>query len=128
MEVKGKIKLINDTEFIGENGFRKRLLVLETEDKYKNTVPIEFTQDKVELLDDFSEGDEVEVSINVGGQEWKGRYFASISGWKISKTDDAPAHKSNGAGKSHAEAMEEKAKKKESKIAENQEEEDNLPF
>ena len=128
MEIKGAIHLIKETELIGEKGFRKRLLVVRTEAKYKNLIPIEFTQDDVDMLDGYSEGDEVSVAINVGGTMWNDKYYPSINGWKISKTDDTPAPKSNGAGKSHAEAMEEKAKKKESEIVDSQEVIDDLPF
>jgi len=134
MEIKGAIHLIEQTQEIGEKGFKKRLLVVKTDSEWKNLVPIEFTKDNVDLLDKFSEGDEVVVGINIGGQAWEGKdgvtkYFPSINGWRISKTDDAPAPKSNGAGKSHAEAMEEKAKKKEAEVVVNQEDEDDgLPF
>lgn len=129
MEIKGVIHLIKETELIGEKGFRKRLLVVRTEAKYKNLIPIEFTQDDVDMLDGYSEGDEVSVGINIGGQEWNGKYFASINGWRIAKTDDVPEPKSNGAGKSHAEAMAEKKNKKESEVAANQDDDDtDLPF
>lgn len=129
MEVKGVIHLIKETEVIGEKGFRKRLLVVKTEAKYKNLIPIEFTQDGVDMLDGYYEGDEVSVAINVGGQEWNGKYFASINGWKISKADDAPEPKSNGNVKSNADVKSEKIKEKASEVASNQEyEDDGLPF
>lgn len=128
MEVKGVIHLIKETEVIGEKGFRKRLLVVRTEAKYKNLIPIEFTQDDVDMLDGYSEGDEVSVAINIGGQEWNGKYFPSINGWKIAKTDDAPEPKSNGSVKSNADAKAEKIREKASEATGSQEVDDDLPF
>ena len=93
LEVKGAIHLIKETEVIGEKGFRKRLLVVRTEAKYKNLIPIEFTQDDVDMLDGYSEGDEVVVAINVGGTMWNDKYFPSINGKKIEKSNSASVHK-----------------------------------
>jgi translation initiation factor IF-3 len=49
---------------------------------------IEFTQDKVDLLNNFSQGQSVKVAINLRGREWinpagKAKYFNSLQGWKI---------------------------------------------
>lgn len=129
MEIKGVIHLIEETQEIGEKGFKKRLLVVKTESEYQNLVPIDFTKDNVDLLDSFSEGDAVVVGVNIGGREWNGKYFAAINGWRISKTDDAPEPKGAGSPmKSHAEVMEEKRNAKESVSIENQDVIDDLPF
>ena len=50
MEVQGKIKLIGDTKTFGSNGFRKRELVVTTEEQYPQDLMIEFVQDKTDLL------------------------------------------------------------------------------
>ncbi len=90
MEVKGKVKLITDTKTYGTNGFRKREIVIVTDEQYPQFLNIEFTQDKTDLLNNFKEGDEVEISINLRGREWvspqgETKYFNSIQGWRITK-------------------------------------------
>ena len=40
------------------------------------------------LLDDFQEGQEVKIGINLRGREWKNpegkiKYFTSLQGWRI---------------------------------------------
>ena len=50
MEVQGTVKLINDTQTFGSNGFRKRELVVTTEEQYPQHIMIEFVQDKTDLL------------------------------------------------------------------------------
>ena len=90
MEVRGKIKLIGETKTFGNNGFRKREVVITTDEQYPQFLNIEFIQEKTELLDNFNVGDEVEIAINLRGREWvspqgETKYFNSIQGWRISK-------------------------------------------
>lgn len=88
MEVQGKIKMIGETQTFGNNGFRKREVVITTEEQYPQHLMIEFVQDKTELLNNFSDGQPVKISINLRGREWTNpqgevKYFNSIQGWRI---------------------------------------------
>jgi len=88
MQVTGKIKLINDTQTFGASGFRKRELVVTTDEQYPQMIMIEFVQDKVDVLDAYKVGQDVIVSINLRGREWVNpegvaKYFNSITGWRI---------------------------------------------
>lgn len=88
--------MIDETKTYGSNGFRKRELVVTTEEQYPQHIMIEFVQDKTDLLDAYKEGDTVKVSINLRGREWvnpqgETKYFNSIQGWRIEKQDTAAA-------------------------------------
>ncbi len=88
MEIQGKIKLIDETKTFGSNGFRKREMVITTEEQYPQQILVEFIQDKCDLLNNFSEGQTVKVSINLRGREWvnpqgETKYFNSIQGWRV---------------------------------------------
>lgn len=88
MEVTGKIKLINDAQTFGASGFRKRELVITTDEQYPQMLMIEFVQDKTDMLDKYQVGQDVKVSINLRGREWVNpegvaKYFNSIQGWRI---------------------------------------------
>ena len=90
MEVNGKIKSIGETQTFGSNGFRKRELVVTTDEQYPQMLMIDFIQDKVDLLNSYSVGQDVKVSINLRGREWinpqgEAKYFNSIQGWRIKK-------------------------------------------
>jgi hypothetical protein len=85
MEIQGELIVKGETETIGAKGFKKRIAVVKTDEQYPQTIPVEFTQDKVFLLDNFQIGDIVKIGINLRGTEWKGKYFANIQGWKINK-------------------------------------------
>lgn len=91
MQVEGRITHIGQTETIGEKGFTKRLLVIQTDSEYNNQLPVEFHKDKVNLLDALTIGSRVKIDINLGGREWNGKYFASITGWKIEAQAVAPS-------------------------------------
>ena len=94
MEVIGKIKIINETQTFGSNGFRKRELVVTTDEQYPQMIMIEFIQDKCDLLNSFQVGQDVKVSINLRGREWvnpqgEAKYFNSIQGWRIENLQQA---------------------------------------
>jgi hypothetical protein len=89
MEVTGKVKVINPEQQVSAS-FKKRELVVTTDEQYPQHILIEFTQDKCDLLNSFRQGEEVKVSINLRGREWvnpegETRYFNSIQGWRIEK-------------------------------------------
>jgi len=83
MELTGTAYLIGQTESIGNNGFTKRLLVVETSEQYPQKVPVNFVKDKTALLDRIQQGQPVTVSINIRGNEHGGKFYADIQGWKI---------------------------------------------
>ncbi|MCG2429666.1 DUF3127 domain-containing protein [Aequorivita xiaoshiensis] len=94
MELQGKIKLIDETKTFGNNGFRKREMVITTEEQYPQTIMIEFVQDKTDLLNAYKVGQNVKVSINIRGREWvnpqgETKYFNSIQGWRIENLSQA---------------------------------------
>lgn len=87
MEVTGTVKRILPVQNVSAT-FRKRELVVNTDEQYPQTVAIEFTQDKVDLLDRVREGESITVSINIRGREWTSpqgdvRYFVSLQGWRV---------------------------------------------
>ena len=87
MEVKGKVKVVNDTQEVSAS-FKKRELVVTTDEQYPQHILIEFAQDKCSLLDNIQINEDVTVHINLRGREWvspqgETKYFNQIQGWKI---------------------------------------------
>ena len=101
MEVQGSIKVIGEVQEISTT-FKKRELVVSTDEQYPQTLSIEFIQDKTDMLNKFEIGQNVKVGINLRGREWENpqtkeiKYFNSIQGWRIellensSSDDDLP--------------------------------------
>jgi len=94
MEITGKIKAIGETQTFGSKGFKKREMVITTDEQYPQHILIEFVQDKCDLLNKFKVNATVKVSLNLRGREWinpqgETKYFNSIQGWRIESALDA---------------------------------------
>ncbi|MFM9825433.1 DUF3127 domain-containing protein [Flavobacterium sp.] len=90
MEVTGKIKMIDQTKEVGSAGFKKRDIVVTTDEQYPQHILVQFVQDKCELLNNYQVGESVKIDINLRGREWTNQqgetvYFNTIQGWRIGK-------------------------------------------
>lgn len=89
MEVTGRIKVISPEQQVSAS-FKKRELVVTTDEQYPQHILIEFNQDKCDMLSAYQIGQYVKVSINLRGREWvnpqgESKYFNTIQGWRIEK-------------------------------------------
>lgn len=126
MELQGTVKKISEVQSFA-SGFQKREMVILTQEQYPQPINIEFLQDKINLLDNVSEGENVKVGINIRGREWvspqgETKYFNSITGWRIEKLMD-----NNSAEPTHA-APSQSASPAASNANPFEEEDDDLPF
>ncbi len=94
-KVTGVVHLIEETKTFGAKGFRKRTVVLE-QDKgsFTNYIPVEFTRDSCDSVDDLNIGDEVEVQYRLNGRRWQKdeasevKYFCNVEGFAFRITSD----------------------------------------
>jgi hypothetical protein len=96
MEVTGRVKMVEQTKEVGSSGFRKRDIVVTTDEQYPQFISVQFVQDKCDILDAYKVGDNVKIDINLRGREWTNPqgetvYFNIIQGWKIGKVQDGTA-------------------------------------
>jgi hypothetical protein len=97
IDIKGKVDKILDVQEFA-SGFKKQVIVIEVDGKFPQKVAVEFGKEKIDLLSSVAVGNEVSASVNIRGSEYNGRYFVSLSGWKIdilsagtsTETDDIP--------------------------------------
>ena len=94
MKVNGKIHFVGALRVVSEK-FKSKDVVILTEDKYPQFITVQFTQDKTDLLTEQNIGEQVEISINLRGREWKSptgeiKYFNTIEGWQINAMETAP--------------------------------------
>ena len=92
LEVTGKITKILDLQTgTTQSGseWKKQSFILETTEQYNNVYCFElFGEEKVENFLKFNKvGNEVKVDFNVNTNEWKGKYFTTLSAWKVFKAD-----------------------------------------
>ena len=87
MQILGTIKVIKPIQQVSAT-FSKREFVIETNEQYVQTIQLELHGDRVDIIDSFVEGQEVECHINLRGREWvnpqgETKYFNTIICWKI---------------------------------------------
>lgn len=104
MNLQGKIKEVFDTQQISDR-FTKREFVIEYADnpQYPQYIKFELTQDKVDMIDQYKVGDEIDVHFNVRGRAWtnpKGQtqYFNTLQAWRLEAASDQPAAAPNAPG------------------------------
>jgi len=97
-EIEGTIKVIMDVMTFG-SGFTKREFVITSgDDRYPQDIKMEFVKDKVALLDKFRAGQRVKVGFEIRGNENNGRYYVSLSAWKIHPADGSEPSAGGGGG------------------------------
>jgi hypothetical protein len=80
----GEIKLINKTQ-TWDSGFKKREIIVTSNDMYPQDIKFEFLKDDVELLDAFKKGQKVVIDFNLRGNEYQGKYYTNLNATSISK-------------------------------------------
>lgn len=92
MEITGKITAIMAIQPISEK-FKKREFVVTTGEStpYPQPIIMQFTQDKCNILDNYSIGQQVKVQFNLRGREVNGanglKYYNTLEAWRIEKMD-----------------------------------------
>jgi hypothetical protein len=91
LELTGKVKVINDTQTF-DSGFTKREFVITTGNEYPQDIKFEIIKDKVQLLNSVNVGDNVQVSFNLKGNEYNGKYYVNLQAWRLNKVSDEPVN------------------------------------
>jgi len=91
MELKGKIesklKAETGTSKAGKE-WTKQTLVINNGDQYNPNVAISFFgDDKVKMLENFKEGQDVSIGVNISSKEFNGKWYNQIDGWMIKASD-----------------------------------------
>ena len=87
--VTGQVIKITDLETF-DSGSSKRCFVVETVGRYPQPIMLECWKDRATLLDKVRVGDTVTAAYNLNGREYNGRYYVSLTCWKIDATPGAP--------------------------------------
>jgi len=90
-EVLGKLHKKFDTESKTDT-FQAREFVIEVEGNYPQLIKFQLVQDRCSLIDDYEEGDMMNVHFDLRGREWNGKYFTNLNAWRVEKpSTSAPA-------------------------------------
>ena len=84
VKLKGRVNRVIDESGMTQSGkgWKKRTVIVDTGSKFSNLAPVTFFGDKVSQAN-VSEGEQVEVTLFLGGREYNGKYYPDLSGDKI---------------------------------------------
>lgn len=91
LTLKGAIKLINEVKVISDKFSVREFVVTTPDAKYPQDIMFQTVNDKMAILDSIGAGQEVEVSFNLRGREFNGRYYNTLDAWKVQTTGAAPS-------------------------------------
>lgn len=88
--VKGILKRVGNIETVGTNNFTKRTFVIETKEQYPQTLEFQLTKDRVDIVDVYHIGEEMEIHFNLRGRDWTNpqgeiKTFNTLECWKLVK-------------------------------------------
>ena len=92
--IKGAIKLINPIKVISDKFSVREFVVTTPDEKYPQDILFQTVNDKMDVLESLGVGQQVEVSYNVRGREFNGRYYNTLDAWKIEVTGSKPSQAS----------------------------------
>lgn len=84
-EIQGKLHKVFPSE--NKSGsFQAREFVIEVESgQYPQLIKFQLTQDRCDLIDSYSEGEEIQVHFDLRGREWDGKYFTNLNAWRLNR-------------------------------------------
>ena len=103
--LKGKLKLVSDAQTYGS--FTKREFVVTTEEKYPQDIKFELYQNDCGNIDPYAVGDALDVSYNLKGNEYKGKYYVNLQAWKLGAPESAETPPTQNSGPDLTEGDEE---------------------
>ena len=78
----GEVVNVGDVETF-KNDFTKRTLVINVGGKWPQEIKFSLIKDRCELADGLSEGDEVTLSYNIRGNQYKDKWYVDLECWKL---------------------------------------------
>ena len=82
-KLKGKLILKSEPRQISDK-FRVMDFVIETPDeKYPQKIQLQILNDRIQEMDKYSLGEELEVSFDIRGREYNGKYYNSLNAYKV---------------------------------------------
>lgn len=88
-QIEGRIHQVNDVQTF-DSGFSKREFVIETADQYPQMIKFELIKERTTLVDQYNQGDTVNVHFDIRGNEYQGKYYVNLNCWRLDGPGGAP--------------------------------------
>jgi len=93
MQYEGKIIKILPVEKVGKNQTEKRTVILEEnrDSEYKGGIAFDLWGEKMSMIEGHNEWETITAHLNARAREYNGKWYNSISAWKIEGVSSAEA-------------------------------------
>ncbi|NGM60730.1 DUF3127 domain-containing protein [Sphingobacterium sp. SGG-5] len=97
MEIRGKVHEIGAVQQVTDTFKKRDLIVAYAENpQFVEYIRFEATQDRVNIFDNLTIGEDIEVSFNLRGRPWTNKegvttYFNSLVAWRVTKLANTAA-------------------------------------
>ena len=83
-----KLEIESGTSKAGKE-WKKQSFIIDTGSQYNPEICFQlFGEDKIQILENYNEGDKVDVSFNLSSREYNGRYFHNVDAWRVESIED----------------------------------------
>jgi hypothetical protein len=84
----GTLTVISDTVQVSDKFAKREFVINDGAAEYPQDIMFQLVQDKVDFMDKFEVGEEVEVSFNMRGRKWTSpqgldKYFNTLDAWRV---------------------------------------------
>lgn len=92
--IKGEIKRIGEVKQVTDSFKKRDLVLIDKSGYYEQTILLQFAKDRVDNLNQYKPGEQVEVTFFLRGREWTNpksgevSVFNTLDGWKIDYTGE----------------------------------------
>lgn len=83
LTIKGAVKLINEVKVISDRFSVREFVITTLDAKYPQDILFQAVNDKMDMVTPLRKAQVVEVSFNLRGREFNGRYYNTLDVWKV---------------------------------------------
>jgi single-strand DNA-binding protein len=83
LTIKGAVKLVNEVKVISDRFSVREFVITTLDSKYPQDILFQAVNDKIDMIDSLRKAQVVDVSFNLRGREFNGRYYNTLDVWKV---------------------------------------------
>lgn len=85
-KLKGKLILKSEPKQISDKFTVMDFVIQTPDEKYPQSIQFQLLNDRIQEMDKFTIGEELEVTFDIRGREYNGKYYNSLNAFKIEST------------------------------------------
>jgi hypothetical protein len=85
-KAKGKVILIGPDQVKSEKFTMKEFVIQTPDEKYPQSINFQISNNNIAQLNGINIGEEVEVSFDIRGNEFNGKYYNKLNAFKVEST------------------------------------------